>query len=95
MAIKIQCRECEAKFGVKDAATGRRVKCRQCGAAIKVPRTDEEELLDFDTVAYGDEPSGDDAAIGTRPLPRRRRKNPAANGPLPQAVRNRPGRIVD
>ncbi|MEO2019874.1 MAG: hypothetical protein ABGZ53_36535, partial [Fuerstiella sp.] len=81
MAIKIKCRKCDAKFSVKDAAAGRRVKCRECGAPIKVPvpKTDEEELLDSDTAAYGDEPSGDDpygddAATGTQPLPRRRKK---------------------
>ncbi len=50
MAIKIKCGKCEAKFSVKDAAAGRRVKCRECGAPIRVPvpKTDEEELLDFD-----------------------------------------------
>ncbi|MEO2017937.1 MAG: hypothetical protein ABGZ53_26595 [Fuerstiella sp.] len=38
MAIKIKCSKCEAKFSVKDAAAGRRVKCRECAAPIKVPR---------------------------------------------------------
>ena len=81
MAIKIKCRKCEAKFSVKDAAAGRRVKCRECGAPIKVPvpKTDEDELLDFDAAAYGDDPSGDDpygddVSTATQPLPRRRRK---------------------
>ncbi|MEO2014340.1 MAG: hypothetical protein ABGZ53_08185 [Fuerstiella sp.] len=81
MAIKIKCGKCEAKFSVKDAAAGRRVKCRKCGVPIKVPvpKTDEEELLNFDAAAYGDAPSGDDAygddvATGTQPLPRRRKK---------------------
>ena len=55
MTIKIKCRKCEAKFRVKDAAAGRRVKCRECGVPIKVPlpRPDEEELLNFDAAAYG------------------------------------------
>ena len=81
MAIKIKCRKCEAKFSVKDAAAGRRVKCRECGAPIKVPvpKTEEEELLDFDTAAYGDDPSGDEPPGNepsgwTQPLPRRRKK---------------------
>ena len=81
MAIKIKCRKCEAKFSVKDAAAGRRVKCRECGAPIKVPvpKTDEDELLDFDAAAYGDDPSGDDpygddVSTATQPLPRRRSK---------------------
>ncbi|MEO2013966.1 MAG: hypothetical protein ABGZ53_06305, partial [Fuerstiella sp.] len=58
-------------FSVKDAAAGRRVKCRECGAPIKVPvpKTDEGELLNFDAAAYGD-----DASTGTQPLPRRRKK---------------------
>ncbi len=81
MATKIKCGKCEAKFSVKDAAAGRRVKCRECGAPIKVPvpKTDEDGLLDFDAAAYGDDSAGDapyggDASTGTQPLPRRRRK---------------------
>ena len=81
MAIKIKFRKCEAKFSVKDAAAGRRVKCRECGAPIKVPvpKTEEEELLDFDTAAYVDDPSGDEPPSnkpsgGTQSLPRRRKK---------------------
>jgi predicted Zn finger-like uncharacterized protein len=77
MAIRIKCSKCEAKFSVKDAAAGQRVKCRECGAPIKVPvpKTDEDELLNFDAAAYGDDPSGDDASTGTQPLPRRRKKS--------------------
>ena len=103
MAIKIKCRKCEAKFSVKDAAAGRRVKCRECGAAIKVPvpKTDEEELLNLniDAAAYGDEasgddPYGDDASTGTQPLPRRRReksgsKRAAASGGKKSSGSNR------
>ena len=76
MAIKIKCKKCETRFRVKDAAAGRRIKCRQCAAPIKVPvpRTDQEELLDFDMAAYGSDPSGNDPSGGTQPLPRRRKK---------------------
>ena len=81
MAIKIKCKKCESRFSVKDAAAGRRVKCRECGVPIKVPvpKTDEEELLNFDAAAYGDDPSGDDPygddpSDGMQPLPRRRKK---------------------
>ena len=71
MAIKIRCRKCEAHISVKDTAAGRRVKCRECGAAIKVPvpRTNEEEILNSDSAAYDN-----DASSGTQPLPRRQRK---------------------
>jgi predicted Zn finger-like uncharacterized protein len=92
MAIKIKCGKCEARFSVKDAAAGRRVKCRECGVPIKVPvpKTDEEELLDFDAAAFGDEPSGDDpygdeASTGTQPLPRRRKKKSSKPGKLEPA----------
>jgi predicted Zn finger-like uncharacterized protein len=81
MVIKIKCKKCEARFSVKDAAAGRRVKCRECGVPIKVPvpKTDEEELLNFDAAAYGDDPSGDEPpgnkpSGGTQSLPRRRKK---------------------
>ncbi|MEO1979623.1 MAG: hypothetical protein ABGZ24_03820 [Fuerstiella sp.] len=76
MTIKIKCRKCEAKFSVKDAAAGRRVKCRQCAAPIKVPvpKAAEEELLNFDMAAYGNDPSGNEPSGGTQPLPRRRKK---------------------
>ena len=82
MAIRIKCSKCEAKFSVKDAAAGRRVKCRECGTPIKVPvpKTDEEELLDFDAAAYGDGPSGDDASNGPQRLPRRRSKKSSTPG---------------
>ena len=73
MTIKIKCRKCEAKFRVKDAAAGRRVKCRECGVPIKVPvpKTDEEELLNFDAAAYGDDPA---TVAGPDTMPPRRRK---------------------
>ena len=73
MTIKIKCRKCEAKFRVKDAAAGRRVKCRECGVPIKVPvpTTDEEELLNFDAAAYGDDPT---TVAGPDTMPPRRRK---------------------
>jgi predicted Zn finger-like uncharacterized protein len=80
MTIKIKCRKCEAKFRVKDAAAGRRVKCRQCGVPIKVPvpTTDEEELLNFDAAAYGDDPTTV-AGPDTMPPRRRKKKQRAAN----------------
>lgn len=37
MPIKVQCTECQANLSVSDQAAGKAVKCRQCGAKVKVP----------------------------------------------------------
>ncbi|MEO2026281.1 MAG: hypothetical protein ABGZ23_10425, partial [Fuerstiella sp.] len=81
MAIKIKCRKCDAKFSVKDAAAGRRVKCRQCGVPIKVPvpKTDEEELLNFDAAAYDDDP-GTVAGRDTMPPRAKKKKKLSSSG---------------
>ncbi|WP_339728690.1 MJ0042-type zinc finger domain-containing protein [uncultured Gimesia sp.] len=36
MPIKVRCKECDASFSVKDEAAGKRVRCKGCGAPIKV-----------------------------------------------------------
>ena len=84
MAIKIKCRKCDAKFSVKDAAAGRRVKCRECGAPIKVPvpKTDEEELLNFDAAAYDDDP-GTVAGRDTMPPRAKKKKKRSSSGESP------------
>ena len=89
MAIKIKCKKCEARFRVKDAAAGRRIKCRECAAPIKVPipSTDQEELLNFDMAAYATDPSGNDSPGGTQPLPRRRKKKKTSGDPAARSGR--------
>ena len=37
MPIKVRCQECSAVFGVSDKAAGRAVKCKECGAPVRVP----------------------------------------------------------
>ena len=37
MPIKVQCTECQTNLSVSDQAAGKAVKCRQCGARVKVP----------------------------------------------------------
>lgn len=36
MPIKVRCKECSTSFSVKDEAEGKRVRCKGCGAPVKV-----------------------------------------------------------
>lgn len=36
MPIKVRCKECDASFSVKDEAAGKRVRCKGCGAPVRV-----------------------------------------------------------
>lgn len=36
MPIKVRCKECSTSFSVKDEAEGKRVRCKSCGAPVKV-----------------------------------------------------------
>jgi len=36
MSIKVRCKECNTSFSVKDEAEGKRVRCKGCGAPVKV-----------------------------------------------------------
>tara|TARA_R110002111_G_scaffold256979_2_gene324549 strand:- start:21987 stop:23717 length:1731 start_codon:yes stop_codon:yes gene_type:complete len=36
MPIKVRCKECNTSFSVKDEAKGKRVRCKGCGAPVKV-----------------------------------------------------------
>ncbi|MFK7777756.1 MAG: hypothetical protein QM501_06490 [Gimesia sp.] len=36
MPIKVRCKECKTSFSVKDEAAGKRVRCKGCGAPVKV-----------------------------------------------------------
>lgn len=42
MAITIECGDCSDSYKVKDEKAGTRVKCRTCGATIKVPSGDDD-----------------------------------------------------
>lgn len=38
MPIKVRCKECDTTFSVKDEAEGKRVRCKGCGAPVRVSR---------------------------------------------------------
>ncbi|HET6426064.1 MAG TPA: CocE/NonD family hydrolase [Planctomycetaceae bacterium] len=46
MTISFSCPECGRKYDLKDELAGKKIKCRGCEAAIRVPDTDEVDDLD-------------------------------------------------
>lgn len=65
MTIDLQCDDCGKRYRLKDSLAGRRIKCKDCGAAINVidpADAMEDEWNDGDDFggdlgAYGDEPA--------------------------------------
>ncbi len=48
MSINVTCDECFFDYTVKDQFAGKRIKCKECGAAIRIPAVDQfEEDDDF------------------------------------------------
>lgn len=68
MPIKVRCQDCETVLKLSDKAAGRAVKCKSCGAKVRVPgqRTDTE----------GSAPSKSGSGSGRKT--RKRRPAPAA-----------------
>jgi hypothetical protein len=52
MTISVKCKKCKQGYKVGDDKAGLRLKCKQCGASIRVPQAD-----DFDDV-FADDPLG-------------------------------------
>lgn len=50
MPIALICGACEAKLTAPDAAAGKKVKCRQCGVVLEIPRPEPESEPDFEVV---------------------------------------------
>ncbi len=51
MSIKVTCDECFFDYTVKDQFAGKRIKCKECGAAIRIPATrqfEEDDVFDDD-----------------------------------------------
>ena len=43
MSIHVSCEECFYDYSVKDQLAGKRIKCKECGAAIRIPTHQESE----------------------------------------------------
>jgi hypothetical protein len=87
MAITFQCASCGRRYKVKDRLAGRRVKCKDCGAALRIP-----DLEDFpDLLAATDEDTaGEELSPSGHPIWRHteRKKDfqPATGGASLEAV---------
>jgi len=44
MTISVTCGECAANYQVKDAHAGRQFKCKACGAGVRVPVAEDDDL---------------------------------------------------
>jgi len=56
MSIKVTCEECFSDYTVKDQFAGRKIKCKECGAAIRIPATRQFEEDDtFDDNSYAEQ----------------------------------------
>lgn len=65
MTITFQCKKCGKKYKVSDDKGGRKIKCRQCEAVMKIPAAESDDFL-----------SGfDDAEMEYTPPTRRRKKS--------------------
>lgn len=43
MSLEVECPECGLRYKVKDALAGRKIRCRECSAAIVVPTADDAD----------------------------------------------------
>lgn len=73
MSIAVSCDSCGARYAVKSAAAGRKIRCRQCGEIFKVPPADAAGLVRFQDIAELDD-EFDAEPVPSR-LPRRAGKS--------------------
>jgi predicted Zn finger-like uncharacterized protein len=57
VAIVINCQQCEARFSVKDALSGKRIRCVKCQGVIAVPEANGLESHNSIDKADGKVPS--------------------------------------
>ncbi|QDU07539.1 hypothetical protein [Gimesia aquarii] len=84
MTISVQCDECFQNYNVRDERAGQTLKCKSCGAKIRVPAADEEIE---DLYEDYEEPS----------VPTRRKKKPASakkKKKSKKAIEITPGKVV-
>lgn len=80
MTISVSCDECFQEYRLNESLAGKKVKCKECGAVIKVPAGDAPDDLDFLDDGEAEEEEDDD----DRP-----RKRGAKRPPLPKAKTRR------
>jgi Zn-dependent protease with chaperone function len=81
VAIVINCQQCEARFSVKDALSGKRIRCVKCQGVITVPEVNGLESHNSTGATTGKAPATDRAA-GGKISPAPVRENPDSRGAI-------------
>ncbi len=55
MPIKVRCQECDTTFSVKDEAAGKRVRCKGCGAPVRVSAPQKKKRRNRSSDSSGSE----------------------------------------
>ncbi len=82
MPISLICGACEATLTAPDAAAGKRVKCRKCGAILEIPLPESEPDADYEVV--------EDAPTMMMPSVQSSVPRPAAKAPPPPVAKALP-----
>ncbi|WP_298862924.1 hypothetical protein [uncultured Gimesia sp.] len=84
MTISVQCDECFQSYKVRDDRAGQTLKCKSCGAKIRVPAADDEiEDLNEDY-----EPPGATTRKKKKPAPAKKKKK------TKKSISISPGKVV-
>lgn len=76
MSITTNCR-CGKKYQVKDENAGKQFKCKSCGASVRIPAGQIDDLEDYecdDIEDYVDDVGEDDLDEFERPVPRQKKR---------------------
>ena len=91
MPISLICGACDAPLTAPDAAAGKRVKCRKCGAILEVPLPEPDSHADFEVIEEAPTMMMPPIKKGSvPPLPAAKVPPPAAAKPLPQPAKPKP-----
>ena len=74
MPIPAVCDECFAEYKVKDEFAGRRMKCKQCGSLIAIPKPARRQAAEVDEWEVVD---SDEEPADLPPVPSRKKSTPA------------------
>ncbi|WP_339728453.1 DUF1559 domain-containing protein [uncultured Gimesia sp.] len=73
MTISFQCKKCGKNYKVSDDKAGKKIKCRQCSAPVRIPEAEVDDFTD----------DWEEEAEET-PLPRRRARSASKSKPKPK-----------
>lgn len=75
MTIKFQCKKCGKNYQVSDDKAGRKIKCRECSAPVKIPELESDDLYD----------DWEEEEAAPAPAPRRRKRKSTKSKPAAKA----------